>query len=155
MDFDGLTLTPPPGFDLADSQAVFRIQEPAASLSGPTLARSRGLSPNLIVQRRRLADPTSLEAYAERLRGELAALQQLAEVKTEPLAFTDEYPGLLVSYSFSAPSGMRVRQLQALRVDAGSIVTIGLVTVPDTREARDREPTYLRALSTICPTDTR
>jgi hypothetical protein len=150
-DFDGLTMAPPVGFELEDSQIVFRARE-APEPVGPTLARPRGVAPNLIVQRRRLADATSPEAYAERARAELAGLPQISAVESDELTFADEYPGIVLRYSFTSPSGLRVRQLQAIRVDEGVVVTVGQMTVPDTRPARDREREYLTALASICPT---
>jgi hypothetical protein len=149
-DFDGLTLAPPTGFELEDSQIVFRAREVAESV-GPTLARPRGLAPNLIVQRRRLAGATSPAVYAERARTELNELPHLSQVESEPFAFADEMPGILLRYSFTAPAGLRVRQLQAIRVDGGVVVTVGLLTVTDTRPARERESEYLQALASICP----
>ncbi|MCC6808100.1 MAG: DcrB-related protein [Deltaproteobacteria bacterium] len=114
--------------DFSPDEAILSLRAPMPDLKTP-LAMNRALTvrPNLIVHRRMVADGTSVEMICGEVCAELAsAIPSMENMATARMKFKDGAVGMLVSFDFAATEHAKVRQFQALRLDASLLTTMTL-----------------------------
>ncbi len=138
---------------LIEAPAKFVKEETMVSLRVPARAGTKDariqnpLRPNLIVHRRLAGARADLAAVVARTREELArSIPGLSPVESADVAFDDGVTGVLLAYSFPAPKGLRVCQLQALRLDDGTVTSL-TVTAEQSQMTEAAKKAFLRALA--------
>lgn len=119
-----------------EAPAGFEVSEVMLTLKGPAvddlvdprmLQKQRAIRPNLIVHRRPIADAATLDLVVAEMCAELlTSIPSLQDLKTTPFTFADGAKGSVVQFDFAAGKAAAVRQFQAVRVDAGALVTLTL-----------------------------
>jgi hypothetical protein len=118
-----------------DAPAEFVREETMVSLRVPASGGAKDpriehpVRPNLVVHRRPAAAGSDLARIAASTGADLArSLPGLSPIESVDLIFADGVKGLLLAYSFPAPKGLRVCQLQALRLDGGMVTSLTVST---------------------------
>ena len=142
----GVLFRPP--FDSEPSDAILTlVSRRAPQRDARALKSVDPIRPSLVLQRRRVARGTSLEAVAALCVQDVSnVVGSYRVVSTKPLSFADGKDGLLLVYKVRATPYLLI-QTQALRVD-GDVATTLTITSSASISAEQRE-TFLESLRSM------
>jgi len=145
----GVRVEPPAGFALEETMVSLRV--PAAE--GYRDERTQTpVRPNLVIHRRpAVGADGDLSRAVARVRAELhGSVPGLSAVESEDIRFADGAHGVLLAYVMPAPKGLEICQLQALRLDGGTLTTLTIST-ERAHLTDERKVAYVRALLSAAP----
>lgn len=143
-----LPFSPPNGFDLGEVMFSFRGPE-VSDLKDPRAMQTQtAVRPNLIAHKRPASGADIEMLTAEMCAELLTSIDNIEDLATDGLTFSDGNEGRLVSFTFPAGKVMRVRQYQALRLDGETLTTLTL-TVDGATLTDGRLETYMSSMKSL------
>jgi hypothetical protein len=143
---DGVSFDAPGEFVREETMVSFRVP---ASAGAKDARADSPIRPNFVIHRRPAAPGADLAKVVAGTGTDLArSLQGMSPIESADVFFADGAKGVLLAYSFPAPKGLRVCQLQALRLDHGTVTSITASTEAALLTDAVKEK-YLRAMSSV------
>lgn len=150
VDMNGVQLELPPDFLPEETSASFRVAGDAGMKDPRALQPQAPIRPNLVVQRKRVADRTRLLDIAGGMCAELIRhVPGISEIdRDEAFAFADGSTGVLLKYTMPGFKEIRLLQLQAVRLD-GDVSTSMLITAGAADISEDALENYMGCLRSL------
>ena len=140
---EGISFEPPPGLEREEVMASFRVPAKAGLRDARV---EHPIRPNLVVHRRPAKPGSDLAAVVASVREQLVkSLLGMSPIESADITFADGAKGVLLAFSFPAPQGLSCAQLQALRLDGGTVTSLTMTTEESHLTPGDRDA-YLKAL---------